>query len=200
MIRRCMRSITYPFANRTRWGDEPYINIEGLSCSQNTITIRLPQGTYTGVGRQPDTSLINVAIDATFSIKQTADGTPLQVISKLGGNALQAGELYHYVEGNNIWFLGREVCILNNVVAYLMLPTVPKVLLVGANLMMCASRMSKVLKEKIIPDLTVTFGQNITVKIVNTRDFVIEKGLVPRKPVSKDSIRDILLEHIDEIV
>lgn len=200
MIRRCMRSITYPFANRTRWGDEPYINIEGLSCSQNTITIRLPQGVYTRVGRQPDDSLRDVVIDATFSIKQTTDGTPLQVMSRLGGSALQVGELYRYVEGRNIWFLGREVCILNNVVAYLMLPTVPRVLLVGANLMMCASRMSKVLKEKIIPDLINTFGQNITVKIVDTRDFVIEKGLAPRKPVSKDSIRDILLEHIDEIV
>lgn len=200
MIRRCMRSLTYPFANRTRWGDEPYISIEGLSCVQNTITIRLPQGNYTRVGRQSDDSLRDVAIDATFSIKQTVGGTPLQVVSKLGGSALQAGELYRYVEGNNIWFLGREVCILNNVVAYLMLPTVPRVLLIGADLMMCASRMSKVLKEKIIPDLTITFGQNITVKIVNTRDFVIEKGLAPRKPVSKDSIRDILLEHIDEII
>lgn len=200
MIRRCMRSITYPFANRTRWGDEPYINIEGLSCSQNTITIRLPQGVYTRVGRQPDDSLRDVVIDATFSVKQTTDGTPLQVMSRLGGSALQVGELYRYVEGRNIWFLGREVCILNNVVAYLMLPTVPRVLLVGANLMMCASRMSKVLKERIIPDLINTFGQNITVKIVDTRDFVIEKGLTPRKPVSKDSIRNILLEHIDEIV
>ena len=195
-----MRSITYPFANRTRWNDEPYTNIEGLSCSQGTITIRLPQGNYTGVGGQSNTSLRNVVIDATFSIRQTAEGTPLQVMSRLGGNALKAGELYSYVEGNNIWFLGREVCVLNNVVAYLMLPSVPRVLLVGANLMMCASRMSKVLKEKIIPDLVNTFGQNITVKIVNTREFVIEKGVMPRKPVSKDSIRDILLEHIDEIV
>lgn len=200
MIRRCMRSITYPFANRTRWGDEPYTSIEGLSCSQNTITIRLPQGNYTRVGRQSDSSLRNVVIDATFSIKQAVDGTPLQVVSRLGGSALQAGELYRYVEGNNIWFLGREVCILNNVVAYLMLPAVPRVLLVGANLMMCASRMSKVLKEKIIPDLVNSFGQNITVKIVNTRELVIEKGAMPAKPVSKDSIRDILLEHIDEIV
>lgn len=200
MIRRCMRSITYPFANRTRWGDEPYTSIEGLSCSQNTITIRLPQGNYTRVGRQSDSSLRNVVIDATFSIKQAVDGTPLQVVSRLGGSALQAGELYRYVEGNNIWFLGREVCILNNVVAYLMLPAVPRVLLVGANLMMCASRMSKVLKEKIIPDLVNSFGQNITVKIVNTRELVIERGVIPRKPVSKDSIRDILLEHIDEIV
>lgn len=195
-----MRSITYPFANRTRWGDEPYTSIEGLSCSQNTITIRLPQGNYTRVGRQSDSSLRNVVIDATFSIKQAVDGTPLQVVSRLGGSALQAGELYRYVEGNNIWFLGREVCILNNVVAYLMLPAVPRVLLVGANLMMCASRMSKVLKEKIIPDLVNSFGQNITVKIVNTRELVIERGVIPRKPVSKDSIRDILLEHIDEIV
>lgn len=200
MIRRCMRSITYPFANGTRWGDEPYISVEGLSCSQGTITIRLPQGTYTRVGRQSDTSLRNVVIDATFSIRQTTDGTPLQVVSRLGRSTLQAGELYRYVEGNNTWFLGREVCILNNVVAYLMLPTVPRVLLVGANLMMCTSRMSKVLKEKIIPDLVNTFGQNITAKIVNTREFVIEKGVMPRKPVSKDSIRDILLEHIDEIV
>ena len=200
MIRRCMRSITYPFANRTRWGDEPYISIEGLSCSQSTITIRLPQGTYTRVGGQPDTSLRNVNIDATFSIKQTVGGTPLQVVSKLGGSALQAGELYRYVEGNNIWFLGREVCILNNMVAYLMLPTNPKILIVGANLMMCASRMSKVLKEKIIPDLVNTFEQDITAKIVNTQGFVIRKGVMPGKPVSKDSIRDILLEHIDEIV
>lgn len=200
MIRRCMRPITYPFANRTRWGDEPYISIEGLSCSQNTITIRLPQGTYTRVGGQPDTSLRNVTIDATFSIKQTVDGTPLQVVSRLGGNALQAGELYRYVEGNNTWFLGREVCVLNNVVAYLMLPTVPRALLVGANLMVCASRMSKVLKEKIIPDLIFTFGQNITVKIVDTIDLIVERGVVPRRPVSKDSIRDVLLEHIDEII
>lgn len=200
MIRRCMRSITYPFANRTRWGDEPFTSIEGLSCSQDTITIRLPQGNYTRVGRQSDASLRNVVIDATFSIKQAVDGTPLQVVSRLGGSSLQAGELYRYVEGNNIWFLGREVCILNNVVAYLMLPTIPRVLLVGVNLMMCASRMSKVLKEKIIPDLVNTFGQNITVKIVNTKELVIERGVIPRKPVSKDSIRDILLEHIDEIV
>lgn len=200
MIRRCMRSITYPFANRTRWGDEPFTSIEGLSCSQSTITIRLPQGNYTRVGRQSDASLRNVAIDATFSIKQAADGTPLQVMSRLGGSALQAGELYRYVEGNNTWFLGREVCVLNNEVAYLMLPTVPRVLLVGTNLMMCASRMSKVLKEKIIPDLAITFGQNITVRIVDTAGFVVEKGTAPTKPVSKDSIRDILLEHIDEIV
>ena len=200
MIRRCMRSITYPFANRTQWNNQPYTNIEGLSCSQNTITIRLPQGTYTRVGGQPDTSLRNVTIDATFSIKQAVDGTPLQVISRLGGNTLQAGELYRYVEGNNIWFLGREVCILNNMVAYLMLPTNPKILIVGANLMMCASRMSKVLKEKIIPDLVNTFEQDITAKIVNTAGFVIKRGAMPGKPVSKDSIRDILLEHIDEIV
>lgn len=200
MIRRCMRSITYPFANRTRWDVEPYINIEGLSCPQNTITIRLPQGDYTRVGGQPDTSLRNVVIDATFSIKQTVDGTPLQVMSRLGGSTLQAGELYRYVEGNNIWFLGREVCVLNNVVAYLMLPTVPRVLLVGANLMVCSSRMSKVLKEKIIPDLVFTFGQDITVKIVDTASLIVEKGTAPTKPVSKDSTRDILLEHIDEIV
>ena len=58
----------------------------------------------------------------------------------------------------------------------------------------------KVLKEKIIPDLAITFGQNITVRIVNTSGFVVEKGTAPTKPVSKDSIRDILLEHIDEIV
>lgn len=200
MIRRCMRSITYPFANRTRWDDEPYTNIEGLSCSQGTITIRLPQGNYTRVGRQSDASLGNVVIDATFSIKQTAEGTPLQVMSRLGGSALQAGQLFRYVEGNNTWFLGREVCVLNNVVAYLMLPTIPRVLLVGANLMMCASRMSKVLKEKIIPDLAISFGQNITVRIVNTAGFIVERGTAPTKPVSKDSIRDILLEHIDEIV
>lgn len=200
MIRRCMRSITYPFANRTQWNNQPYTNIEGLSCSQNTITIRLPQGTYTRVGGQPDTSLRNVVIDATFSIKQAVDGTPLQVISRLGGSTLQAGELYCYVEGNNIWFLGREVCILNNVVAYLMLPTVPRVLLISTNLMACASRMSKVLKERIVPDLVDNFGQSITVKIVDTRGFVVEKGTAPTKPVSKDSIRDILLEHIDEIV
>ena len=195
-----MRSITYPFANRTRWSDEPYISVEGLSCSQNTITIRLPQGTYTRVGRLPDTSLKDVVIDATFSIKQTIGGTPLQVVSRLGGSALQAGELYRYVEGNNTWFLGREVCILNNVVAYLMLPTVPKVLLIGANLMMCASRMSKVLKERVVPDLIFTFGQNITVKIIDTVSLVVERGKAPTKPVSKDSIRDILLEHINEIV
>ena len=200
MIRRCMRSITYPFANRTRWDDEPYTSIEGLSCSQDTITIRLPQGNYTRVGRQSDTSLRNVVIDATFSIRQTAEGTPLQVVSRLGGSALQAGQLFRYVEGNNTWFLGREVCVLNNVVAYLMLPTIPRVLLVGANLMMCASRMSKVLKEKIIPDLAISFGQNITVRIVNTAGFIVERGTAPTKPVSKDSIRDILLEHIDEIV
>ena len=200
MIRRCMRSITYPFASRTRWGDEPYTSIEGLSCSQNTITIRLPQGTYTSVGRRSDALLRNVVVDATFSIKQTAEGTPLQVMSRLGGSALQTGELYRYVEGNNIWFLGREVCVLNNVIAYLMLPTVPRVLLISTNLMVCASRMSKVLKEKIIPDLAITFGQNITVKIVNTADFIVERGTAPTKPVSKDSIRDILLEHIDEIV
>lgn len=195
-----MRSITYPFANRTQWNNQPYTNIEGLSCSQNTITIRLPQETYTGVGGQPDTSLRNVIIDATFSIKQTAEGTPLQVMSRLGGDTLQAGELYRYVEGNNIWFLGREMCILNNVVAYLMLPTNPKVLLVGTNLMECTSRMSKVLKEKIIPDLVFIFGQNITAKIVNTQRLIIRKGVMPSKPVSKDSIRDVLLEHIDEIV
>lgn len=200
MIRRCMRSITYPFANRTQWNNQPCTNIEGLSCSQNTITIRLPQGTYTRVGGQSDASLRNVVIDATFSIKQTVDGTPLQVMSRLGGSNLQAGELYRYVEGNNLWFLGREVCILNNIVAYLMLPTAPRVLLVGANLMVCASRMSKVLKERIIPDLTLTLGQNIIVKIVDTRGFVVARGATPRKPVSKDSIRDILLEHIDEIV
>lgn len=200
MIRRCMRSITYPFANRTRWDDEPYTSIEGLSCSQDTITIRLPQGNYTRVGRQSDTSLRNVVIDATFSVRQTAEGTPLQVVSRLGGSALQAGQLFRYVEGNNTWFLGREVCVLNNVVAYLMLPTIPRVLLVGANLMMCASRMSKVLKEKIIPDLAISFGQNITVRIVNTAGFIVERGTAPTKPVSKDSIRDILLEHIDEIV
>lgn len=200
MIRRCMRSLTYPFANRTRWGDEPYISVEGLSCPQSTITIRLPQGNYTRVGTYPDNSLRDVIIDATFSVKETTDGTPLQVVSRLGRSDLQAGELCRYVEGNNTWFLGREMCILNNVVAYLMLPTVPRVLLVGANLMMCASRVSKVLKERIVPDLINTFGQNITVKIVDTRDFVIEKGLTPRKPVSKNSIRDILLEHIDETV
>ena len=195
-----MQSITYPFANRTRWNEEPYTRIEGLSCSQDTITIRLPQGTYTRVGRQSDTSLRNVAIDATFSITQTAEGTPLQVMSRLGGSALPTGELYRYVEGNNIWFLGREVCVLNNVVAYLMLPSVPRILLVGANLLMCTSRMSKVLKEKIIPDLAVTFRQNITIKIVDTKDLTIERGVAPAKPVSKDFIRDILLEHIDEIV
>lgn len=200
MIRRCMRSITYPFANRTRWNDQPYINIEALSCSQNTVTIRLPKGNYVAVGGRPDNSLRDVIIDATFSVKQTTDGTPLQVVPRLGGSTLQAGQLFRYVEGNNLWFLGREVCVLNNEVAYLMLPTVPRVLLVGTNLMMCASRMSKVLKEKIIPDLAITFGQNITVRIVNTAGFVVEKGTAPTKPVSKDSIRDILLEHIDEIV
>ena len=200
MIRRCMRSITYPFANRTRWNEVPFVNIESLSCSQSAITIRLPQGTYTRVGTYPDNSLRNVVVDATFSVKQTIEGTPLQVISRLSSSALQAGELYKYVEGNNIWFLGREVCVLNNVVAYLMLPTVPKVLLVGANLMMCTSRMSKVLKEKIIPDLATTFQQNITVKIVDTESLIVEKGTAPTKPVSKDSIRDVLLEHIDKIV
>ena len=168
-----MQQITYPFAHETRWNDVPYTSIEGLSCSQNTITIRLPQGTYTRVGGQSDDSLRNVAVDATFSIRQTFEGTPLQVISRLGRRALQTGELYRYVEGNNIWFLGKEVCVLDNEVAYLMLPSIPRVLLVGANLMMCASRMSKVLKERIIPDLAITFGQNITVKIVNTGDFVI---------------------------
>ena len=200
MIRRCMRSITYPFANRTRWSDVPYTSIEELSCAQNTITIRLPQGNYIRVGRQPDTSLRNVVIDATFSIRQTVDGTPLQVISRLGGNTLPVGELYRYVEGSNTWFIGREVCVLNNVVAYLMLPTDPRVLLIGTNLMVCSSRMSKVLKEKIIPDLVITFGQDITVKIVNTEDLIVGKGTAPTKPVSKDSIRDVLLEHIDEII
>jgi len=200
MIRRCMRSITYPFANRTRWNEVPFVNIESLSCSQSAITIRLPQGTYTRVGTYPDNSLRNVVVDATFSVKETTDGTPLQVVSRLGRSDLQAGELCRYVEGNNTWFLGREVCVLNNVVAYLMLPTVPRVLLVGANLMMCASRMSKVLKERIIPDLVDTFGQNITVKIVDTRGFVVGRGAMPAKIVSKDSIRDVLLEHIDEIV
>lgn len=200
MIRRCMRSITYPFANRTRWGDVPFIGIESLSCSQNTITIRLPQGNYTRVGTYQDNALRNVVVDATFSIKQNLEGTPLQVISRLSSSALQAGELYRHVEGNNLWFLGREVCILNNVVAYLMLPTAPRVLLIGTNLMMCASRVSKVLKEKIVPDLVDTFGQNITVKIVDTRSFIVGRGATPAKIVSKDSIRDVLLEHIDEIV
>ena len=195
-----MRSITYPFANRTRWGDVPFVDIESLSCSQNTITIRLPQGNYTRVGTYPDNLLRNAVVDATFSVKQTIEGTPLQVISRLSSSGLQAGELYRHIEGNNTWFLGREVCVLNNVVAYLMLPTAPRVLLIGINLMACASRVSKVLKERIVPDLINTFGQNITVKIVDTRGFVVGRGAMPAKIVSKDSIRDVLLEHIDEIV
>lgn len=200
MIRRCMRRITYPFTNRTKWNEEPYVNINGLSCAQNTITIKLPKGIYTGVGTHTNAELRCVEIEATFSIKCTLEGTPTAVVSKLGRSDLEGGEVYQYIEGSNRWLFSREVCILNNEVVYLMLPSAPKMLIIGVGMMTCSSRMAKLFREKVIPDVIVTFGSNITVKIMNTFDLTVKSGVTPTRIVSDNEIRDILLEHIDKIL
>lgn len=195
-----MQSISYTFATRTRWQEEPLVSISGLSCVQDTVTIRLPKGNYTRVGTFTEYHLMNVVIDATFSVKQDVSGTPLQVVGMLSRSTLQPGELLRHTEGHNVWLLGREVCILNGKVAYLMLPTSPKTLLIGANLMVCTSKVSKVLKERVIPDLVMYFGNDITTRIVNSDSLRVDMAASPTELVLKDKIRDILLEHIDEIV
>ena len=185
MIRRCMRRIAYPFTNRTKWNEEPYVNINGLSCAQNTITIKLPKGDYTRVGTHTDAELRGTEIEATFAIKSTLEGTPTAVVNRLGRSELEGGEVYQYIEGSNRWLFSREVCILNNEVVYLMLPSAPKMLIIGVGMMTCSSRMAKLFREKVIPDVIVTFGSNITVKIMNTFDLTVKKW----RNSDKDSVR-----------
>ena len=201
MIRRCMRSISYPIVNRQKWNEEPYVSISELSYGHNLVTIRLPKGNYRGVGGRTNTQLTNTEIDATFFVWKTIEGTPLQAVAKLQARELEPGALYRYVEGNNQWLFSREVFILNGALAFIMLPTVPKTALVSTRLMECSSRVSKVLKEKVIPDIIDSLGENITMKIANTEYFVVKNvGTIPYKIVSEDDIRDVLIEHIDDII
>lgn len=190
-----MRSVSYPYLN-TRWDVRPLVNIQALSCPQETVTIRLPKGIY-AVG-SPRAAPEDVEIDATFFIGTELSGTPMQVAQMVGRNSIVAGELARYTDGNNHWLLSREACILNGLVAFVALPTTPRVFLVGCSLMENTSRMAKVFKEKIIPDIVLSYGESVSVKIVDTYNFTIRMQNPPSRVVSDDSIKEVLLEHIEE--
>lgn len=200
MMRRVLRSFGHVF-NRTRWNALPTTSIEGLSCAKETVTVRLPKGDYSGVGMYLLNKLKNTEIDATFYIKDTVEGTPLQAVSALSSENFEPGALHCYIEGSNKWLFSRELFILNGFVVFIVLPTSPKKVLVGTDLMRCSSKISKVLKERIIPDVVLSIANNGgTVVITDTYNLTVKVAKEPEKPVTKDSIKDVLLKHIDEII
>lgn len=200
MMRRVLRSFGYVF-NRTRWNAQPTTSIEGLSCAQETITVRLPKGTYSGIGMYSLNKLKNTEIDATFYIKDTVEGTPLQAVSALSSESFEPGALHCYIEGSNKWLFSRELFILNGSVVFIILPTSPKKVLIGVDLMRCSSKISKVLKERVIPDIVLSISKDGgTVVITDTWDLVVRVAKTPERLITKDSIKDVLLKHIDEIV
>ena len=199
-MRRVLRNFGQVF-NRTRWNAMPTTSIEGLSCARETVTIRLPKGDYCGVGIYSLNKLKNTEIDATFYIKDTVEGTPLQAISELSRDSFEPGALHYYREGNNKWLFSRELFILNGFVVFIVLPTNPKKVLVGTDLMRCSSKVSKVLKEKVIPDVVLNAATSGgMVVITDTYNLTVKVAEEPEKLITKDSIKDVLLEHIDEIV
>lgn len=199
LTRRAMRSISYPFASRTRWSQAPFIRIDSLVCPQDTVTIRLPRGDYRNVGTSALSNAKDIQIDATFFIGQTIDGTPLQVVRGIGDDRYKNGEMCRYVDGNNQWLLSREACILNGRVCFMSLPTVPITFIVGTTLMENQSKMAKLLKEKVIPDIVNSFANTVTMKIVNTINFIVTEGVSPRKVVTESDIEKVLLDNIDSV-
>ena len=191
-----MRSLSYPFASRTRWNSQPLVNIQALSCPQESVIIRLPKGLYSVGAQGVDPEIEEV--DATFFIGTELTGTPLQVAQRLGRNDIVAGELAKYTDGKNHWLLSREVSILNGQVAFISLPTSVKTFVVGSGLMMNSSRMAKVFKERIIPDIVESFGDNAVVKIMNTYNYMVRIQSQPTKVVTDDSIKKVILENIEE--
>lgn len=190
-----MRSVSYPYLH-TRWDTVPLVNIQALSCPQETVTIRIPKGMY--VVGSPSASPKMMEIDATFFIGTELTGTPMQVAQMIGRNSIVTGELARYTDGNNHWLLSREACIINGAVAFIVLPSPEKTFLVGTCLMENTSRMAKVFKEKIIPDIVLFYGNGATVKIMDTFSFTVRRGTPPTRIVTDDSIKDVLLEHIEE--
>lgn len=194
-----MRSISYPFATRMRWSQAPLIRIDSLVCPQDTVTIRLPKGDYRDVGTSPLSDAKDIQIDATFFIGQTIEGTPLQVVTRIGDDKYRNGEMCRYVDGNNHWLMSREACILNGRVCFMSLPTVPFTFIVGTTLMENQSRMAKVLKEKVIPDIVNSFANTVTVKIMNTVNFIVTEGISPKRMVTESDIEKVLLDNIDSM-
>ena len=197
-IRRAMRSLSYAF-NRTRWTQAPFVKIDSLACSQDTITVRLPKGEYRNVGTNTLDTTKDAQIDATFFIGTPLVGTPTQVLTLLGRDILKAGELSKYIEGNNRWLLSREVCILNGVVCFMSFPTNPRVFVVGTVLMENQSRMAKAIKERVIPDIVNSCGNTVIMKIVNTAGFIVSEGVSPRGVVTKKEVEKVLLDNIDKM-
>ena len=194
-----MRSISEPFASRMRWSQVPFIRIDSLVCPRDTVTIRFPKGDYRNVGTNALSDAKDIQIDATFFIEQTIEGTPLQAVARIGDDKYKNGELCRYIDGSNHWLLSREACILNGRVCFMSLPTAPITFIVGTTLMENQSRMAKVLKEKVIPDIVNSFANTVTMKIVNTVNFIVTEGVSPRKVVTKSDIEKVLLDNIDNM-
>ena len=188
--------MSYPFTSYTRWHTPPPIKVDFLSCGGDFITIKLPQANYEIGGR----TITNRPLEATFSIGMTVEGTPIQVLSRLTRDSTtgEVGTLLKYVEGNNTWLIGREVCLLNGKVAFLSLPTEPQAFIVGAVLMESSSKLTKLLKERVIPDIVTSLSM-ASVSIMDTRDFIVEKSAdCIRKALTEDTIEKILLDNIDK--
>lgn len=191
-----MSSETRTLANSARWGTQPNISIAALSCPENLIEVKLPKHKYQVMGMQRD--IESEVIATFFFVGKHVDGTPRQALMRYRRNLPMVGELCSYEEGKNRWMLSTEICFLNGKVAFLVLPNDVKEFLITTELLCCSSRMAKIVKDIVIPELLVT-KPDLTVKIVKPDIFTVSKTPVPRKLVTNDEIEDLLIKNIDNM-
>ena len=174
----------------TRWGTQAVTGIDGLSNPQEQIVVVLPEANYT-INNEPK------SIIASFHVSREMGGTPREVFETVVGNRNNspgAGELIKYNDGTNTWYLGKEAGFVNNVLAYIILPTDPVKFIISIDLMEKGSRMAKFIKEKIIPSLNY---RTIRVEVNELRTLIPPtKRLF--QPITQDNVSDLLLEHIDD--
>ena len=174
---------------RTRWGTQASTGIETLSNPQDEIVIKLPAMEYT-------TTHGTKEIIASFHVSREFNGTPKGVFDILldMNNGPGAGELIKYNDGTNTWMLGREAGFVNGQLAYIILPTNPVKIILSIDLMEKGSRLAKFIKEKIVPAFNYS---TFTVEIQPLRGWIPRKRIL-LKPVTQESVNDLLLEHIDD--
>ena len=187
-----MSTISDYFTGTALWRSSPYIILDELSCPENSVIVRLPKATYVNIGNRA--TINDSFVDATFFIGKTVTGTPTEVVKRACRYDRLPGELTRFVERDNVWLISHDLCLLNGWVAFLVLPTRPKRAIVGTYLMSEPSRMAKLLKEKVIPEM-VKYAQ---VSIVNTFDMTWRRGVQLKSVISDDCIKDILLENIEK--
>lgn len=175
-----------------RW-DKNIVSLESLTDPRNIIEVVFPENKYLGNSRA-------APMVAYFNVKEELGGTPRSAFSQVTRNyssevRFDIGDVAKYVEGNNVWFFNKYICILNGFVAYVVLPTDPKTLVIGTNLMAINSKMAKFIKEKIVPELDFV---TLNVVIQDTYVWPCPNNAI-RKPVTQEELKMTLLSHVDDL-